>query len=248
MDSIAAHVKLIDDGRLPGVAEGLVALPVEIRVGDDALGRGGRVIDLGQGQVFLGRGRIIAESRAKVAAREWRDRGRVGVHHKLIRIEAVPFAGSVRSGDAKPVELARLDPLQPHVPDIAGLVPGRVEDDAPGRHGILGVVEEVEADASGVPAEDREVDAIAPQVRPKGKGHARADGLDFAQAQQPLQLGQLLRARGARAGNSELAWILHVGRRQRIVVARVFSASMLLAWLEATPAFLFGGQYSSLAS
>ena len=53
MDGVAAHMKLVDDGRLPGVAERLVALPVEIRVGDDALRRGGGVIDLGQGQVFL---------------------------------------------------------------------------------------------------------------------------------------------------------------------------------------------------
>ena len=112
----------------------------------------------------------------------------------------MPLVGSVRSGDAKPVELAGPDPFQPHVPDVAGLVPGGVEDDAPGRHGILGVVEEVEADADGVPAEDREIDAVAPCVRARGEGHARADGLDLAQAQQPLQLGQLLRARCVRAG------------------------------------------------
>ena len=66
MDGVAAHVKLIDDGRFPGMAERLVALPVEIRVSDDALRRGGRVIDLGQGQVLLGRRRIVAEGRAKV--------------------------------------------------------------------------------------------------------------------------------------------------------------------------------------
>ena len=82
----------------------------------------------------------------------------------------MPFVGSVRSGNAIPVELAGPDSLHPDVPDVAGLVPGRVEDDAPGRHGILGMVEEVEADAGGVAAEDREVDAVAPQVRPKGKG------------------------------------------------------------------------------
>ena len=33
MDGIAAHVELVDDGRCPGVAERLVALPVEVRRG-----------------------------------------------------------------------------------------------------------------------------------------------------------------------------------------------------------------------
>ena len=91
------------------------------------------------------------------------------------------------------------------MPDIAGLVPGRIEDDAPDRRGILRVVEEVKADADGVPAEERKVDAIAPWVRPKGQWHARTDGLDLAQTHQPLELGQLLRARGIWAGNPALA-------------------------------------------
>ena len=72
------------------------------------------------------------------------------------------------------------------MPDIAGLVARGIEDEAPDRHGIFGVVEQVEADPDGVPAEDGEVDAIAPHVCPQGKGHAGADGLNFAQAQQSV--------------------------------------------------------------
>ncbi len=49
MDGIAAHMEFIDDGRFPGVAEGLVLPPVEICVGDEALGSRGGVVDLGQG-------------------------------------------------------------------------------------------------------------------------------------------------------------------------------------------------------
>ena len=37
---------------LPRMAERLIALPIEIRVGDDALRRGGGVIDLGQREVL----------------------------------------------------------------------------------------------------------------------------------------------------------------------------------------------------
>ena len=192
---VAAHVELVDDRRCPGVAERLIALPVEIRVGDDALRRGGRIVDLGEGQVLLGRRRIVADGGAKIATRSGRDRGGVGIHHELVRIEAMPFMRRVRSGDAKSVELAGPDPLQPHVPDVAGLVPGRVEEDAPGGHGILGIGKEVEADAGGVPAEDREVDAIPARMGPEGQGHARADGLNLAQTQQAFELGKLLRAR-----------------------------------------------------
>ena len=144
---------------------------------------------------FCGDDGIVADGGAKIAARERRDRGGVGIHHELVRIEAMPLVRRVRSGDAKPVELAGPDPLQPDVPDVAGLVPGRIEDDAPGRHGVLGTGEEVEADAGGVPAEDGEVDAIPARMGAEGQGHARADGLNLAQLQEALELGELLRAR-----------------------------------------------------
>ena len=81
------------------------------------------------------------------------------------------------------------------MPDVAGLVPGRVEDDAPGRHGILGIGKEIEADAGGVPAEDGEVDAIPARMGAEWQGHARADGLNLAQTQEPFEFGKLLRAR-----------------------------------------------------
>ena len=190
IDGVAADVQLVDDRRSPGVAERLIALPVEVSVGDDALGRRVRVVHIGERQVLRGRGRIVAGRAGRVMAGDGRDGGRVRIHHELVRIEAVPLVGRVRSRDAKPVELARGDAGQPHVPDVAGLVAGGIEDDAPRRHGVVGVGEEVEADAGRVPAEDGEVDAVSSRTRSEREGHARADGLHFAQTQQPFQLCQ----------------------------------------------------------
>ncbi len=70
IDGVAADVELVDDRRCPRVAEGLVTLPVEVRVGDDALRGGRRVVDLGQGQVRLRRGRIVAHGGVEIAARQ----------------------------------------------------------------------------------------------------------------------------------------------------------------------------------
>jgi stage III sporulation protein SpoIIIAA len=57
------------------------------------------------------------------------------------------------------------------VPDVARLVSGGVEQYAPGRFGILGMIEEIKASAGCVPAKYREVHAIASRARPKRKGH-----------------------------------------------------------------------------
>src|SRR5262249_56060293 len=78
---------------------------------------------------------------------------------------------------------------------VAGLVPGGVEDETARRGGVLRTVEELQAHALGVPAEEGEIDAIPPRVCAQGERNARADRLDLTQAQEPLQLGQLRRAR-----------------------------------------------------
>ena len=62
--------------------------------------------------------------------------------------------------------------------------------------GVLGMVEEIEADARGVPAEDGEVDAVAARMGAERKRHARADGLNLAQAGGGVRVRQVARAFG----------------------------------------------------
>jgi hypothetical protein len=83
------------------------------------------------------------------------------------------------------------------MPDVTRLVSGGIEQDASCRHGILGMIEEIKANAGSVPAENRKVHSIAPRTRPKRYGHTRTNGLDFAETQQPLQLVELLSPRSA---------------------------------------------------
>jgi hypothetical protein len=152
-------------------------------VRDDGFRRRGGVIDLGQRQILKGRGGIVAESQSKVTSGALRDRGRIWVHQQLVRVETMSLAWSIRAGNAKPVELADANSLQPYVPDVPRLVPSGVEDDAPSRVDILRVVKEFKANTYGVTAKECEIDAVAPCMCAEGKGYARADGLDLAQAQ-----------------------------------------------------------------
>ena len=89
--------------------------------------------------------------------------------------------------ETESIKLAGHDPFQPNVPDIACPVPNRVEEHTSSRHRILDVVKKVDADAGGMAAEDRKIDAVASCGRSKWKGHTRSDRLDFAKAQQTLK-------------------------------------------------------------
>ena len=104
----------------------------------------------------------------------------------------MPVVGRVGSSKAKAIELAGLDPFEPDVPDVARPVSCRIENDAPGRRGVFGAVEEVETDARRVPAEDREVDTVGSQVGAERQRSARSDRLNLAQREQTLQLVKLL--------------------------------------------------------
>jgi len=61
-------MEFIDNSRSPGMAERLITLPIKIRVGDDALRRGSRIIGFGERQVLLRRRGIIAKGREKIAS------------------------------------------------------------------------------------------------------------------------------------------------------------------------------------
>jgi hypothetical protein len=77
------------------------------------------------------------------------------------------------------------------MPDVAGLVPGRVQDDAPDRHCGIEVIEKIEAHTRSMPAEYRKIDAVCPWVSAKWEGYAGTYGLDLAQAEQMFQCSQL---------------------------------------------------------
>ncbi len=68
---------------------------------------------------------------------------------------------------------ARVDALDEHVPDVAGLVVARVERQLEHRLALAGD-EEDERDRRRVAREDREVDAVAPHGRPVRQGVAAA--------------------------------------------------------------------------
>jgi hypothetical protein len=103
------------------------------------------------------------------------------------------FVRHVRPSYAVTIELASLDSVQPNVPDIACLVPGGVENDAPRWYRIAGTIEKIQAHADGMAAEDRKIYAAASDVGSQRKRHSRSNRLNFTQTQQVLQLGQLFR-------------------------------------------------------
>jgi hypothetical protein len=59
----------------------------------------------------------------------------------------------------KSVKLSWLNTFQPYVPDVSGFVPSGIQDETPNRHRVLRAGKQIEADANGMPAEDREVDS-----------------------------------------------------------------------------------------
>ena len=177
IDREPADVQLVNHGRGPRQAERLIAAPVEVLVRDDALWRGARVVDVRERQVLPRRRWVVAHGESGIAIRRWNNRPGARIQHQLVRVEAMPVMGRVRSGDAKAIELPGPNPFEPDVPDVARLVPRRVEDDAAGWRGVLGTIEQVEANASRVPAEDGEVDAVSSHVSAERQRTARSDGL-----------------------------------------------------------------------
>jgi hypothetical protein len=146
----------------------------------------------GERQILLRRSRIITESRQEVAPGDGGNRGCIRIDHQLIGIEAVPFMRSVRPGEAEAVELAGPDSFQPHMPDIARLVADSIEKDTATRRGIVDAVEEVDAGACSMAAENGKIDAVVSGAGPQGKRDAGTDGLNLAETQQPLHFVELL--------------------------------------------------------
>ncbi len=165
----ALHVRLVDDGVLPGRARRAVALPVEPAVDDDALrDRRGRIglVDAKVG-VRARVGDVRQRVRAPVVDRAL-DRLRVRVDQELRGVEPLPLLGAVRAVDAERVPRSRPDVRQKPVP-----VECRALAQFDPRLAV--VLVEAELDALGVLREEREVRAVTPPRRAEREGLAGPD-------------------------------------------------------------------------
>jgi len=57
----AAHMRLVDDGRVCGVRGAPFIAPIEVRIGHDAEGRESRAVAVVEGQVAVRVAHLIAE-------------------------------------------------------------------------------------------------------------------------------------------------------------------------------------------
>ena len=158
------HVELVDDGRVPGTAQELVALPVERRVDHDGLRDRRGVVRLVHDEVVAVR---VAERAALDPADRPLDRLRVRVDQQLVRVEPVTLLRRPGPVDAVPVALARPDAGQVAVPVVSRharqLVAGL----------DVGLVEEAQLDSLRVLGGEREV---RPAAVPGGTERKRVSG------------------------------------------------------------------------
>ncbi len=84
------------------------------------------------------------------------DRARIRVDQQLVRVETHPFARRVAAVHAVAVQLARTDPLQIPVPDVARLL-GQCHAR---RFFAVRLIEEAQLDAGGVLGEDSKTGAL----------------------------------------------------------------------------------------
>ncbi len=148
-----------------GRLSGTVALPVvQPGVGDDALHRGGHVVD-------------DAGIEPPVAGRRRRRRARTGRAGAWWRRSAGPRAAPTVRVPRSRRAVRRDDPGHEHVPVLAGPVDRRVEGDDPDRCEVFRRVEEQDVDARGVLRVDAEVDA---RRRHRGTERMRDARLDDA--------------------------------------------------------------------
>src|SRR5688572_24060883 len=94
---VAAHVRLVDDGAVPGHGTPhLLALPVEVGVDDDAFGHEGRAVALIEGEIGLLVLQRVAEHR-RIPGQAADVRARVGIEEQLVGVEAMALFGRVRA-------------------------------------------------------------------------------------------------------------------------------------------------------
>lgn len=91
-------------------------------------------------------------------------------------IESVSVFRLIGSIDPEAIELARGDTANPHVPDITCSMSCRIQIDRPGGRTRIRASIELQANASRMTAEQREIDSSLALVCPKWQG---ASGTNF---------------------------------------------------------------------
>lgn len=106
----------------------------------------------------------------EIPIRQRRDRGRKRIEKQFIEIDAMSFAWLVRTVDAIRVELTGTNPFYPNMPHVARAIACGIEIDDLARLCIRGMLKQLQANASGIAAEESEVHSVAglscPQWQP----------------------------------------------------------------------------------
>src|SRR5581483_6983515 len=117
----SADVRLVDDRPVPGhPARPGLALPIEVRIHDDALGHEWRTVARIKAQIVTLGTDGIAKARG-VPLQLTDVPARIGVQDQLVRIEAMTRLGLVRPMDPKAVYGRRVNIRNVAVPELIGI-------------------------------------------------------------------------------------------------------------------------------
>ena len=164
---VAAHVELVHDAFVGGVARAALAAPVERGIDDPRLRHRRGAIAAVEGEVLA----LAAEGIAELRVGDLRgtdDGARVRVEEQLVRIEAMARVRLVRAVHAIAVELARAHLRQTAVPDEVGALAQREA----AHLALAGLVEEAQLELLGVLRVDREIHSLAVPGRAEGMRRA----------------------------------------------------------------------------
>ena len=164
----ALDVRLVDEGLVVGDGGAAVALPVEERVDDHAVGHVRRGVVVVAGVLVA---EVVGEERLVPVDLAGRGLG-VGVEEQLVGVAALALVGVPRAVDAVAVALAGLHGRDVAVPDV-GVDLGDLEPRLGEGAEVVGVgVEQAQLDALGDLAEQGEVRAGAVEGGTQGVGSA----------------------------------------------------------------------------
>ena len=97
----ALHVRFVDERLLPATMRAPVVLPIPARIDHDRFRNERRAVASVEGEVALGRARIVAEQRVACAPAPAK-LARIGVEQQLVRIETVALLRRIGPMDAEP--------------------------------------------------------------------------------------------------------------------------------------------------
>ena len=119
--------------------------------------------------------RVVAASRAKIPVGSGENRCRKGVQEQFIEIEPMAVLGLIRAIHAIGIELTRTNPLNPDMPHITRAVACGIEINHLGCRCVFGLIKQLQPNAAGVSAEEREVDSFATGIGSQRQWHPHAN-------------------------------------------------------------------------